>query len=54
MKKKMERLSDELFRPITVREGRCAFGGGRGGTPTTFVETNNPNPDGYIDGESHN
>jgi hypothetical protein len=52
MKKKMERLSNELFRPITVREGRCAYGGR--GTPTTFVETNNPNPDGYIDGEGHN
>ena len=51
MKKKLERLGDELFRPLTVREGRCAFGGG---TASTIFETANPNPDFQTDGESHN
>jgi hypothetical protein len=51
MKKKMERLGDKLFEPLSVPEGRYVYGGS---TPTTLVETNNPNPDNYLDGESHN
>jgi hypothetical protein len=53
MKKKMEKLNDELFRPLDLPEGRRAFGASRS-TPTTIVETNNPNSDFLLDGEGHN
>ncbi|MFL6236693.1 MAG: hypothetical protein ACJ76N_26425 [Thermoanaerobaculia bacterium] len=50
MKKKMERLSDELFRPLTPAEQRRTFGGATQ-TAVTAYETANPNPDFARDGD---
>jgi hypothetical protein len=50
MKKKMERLSDELFRPLTPAEQRRTFGGTTQ-TAVTIYETANPNPDTARDGD---
>ena len=51
MKKKMERLSDELFRSLTPVEQRRTFGGGTQ-TANTIFETANPNPDFQRDGDN--
>jgi hypothetical protein len=51
MKKKMERLSDKLFRPLTPIEQRRTFGGGTQ-TAVTAYETANPNPDFARDGDN--
>ncbi len=51
MKKKMERLDDELFQPLTATETKriSAFGTQ---TATTIFETANPNPDFQRDGDN--
>lgn len=54
MKKKMERLSDELFRPLTAGEQKRARGASGPTTETavTIYETANPNPDFQRDGDN--
>ena len=49
--KKMERIGDELFRPLTPSEAQQIFAGGTQ-TATTLVETSNPNPDFSRDGDN--
>jgi hypothetical protein len=51
MKKKMERLSDELFRPLTPAEQRRIAGALTTQTAVTIFETANPNPDSQRDGD---
>lgn len=51
MKKKMERLSDELFRPLAPAEQRRTFGG-HTQTANTIFETANPSPDFSHDGDN--
>jgi hypothetical protein len=57
MKKKMERLSDELFRPLTPAEQKW-IAGRKGGdppvttTPITAYETFDPVPDWARDGDN--
>jgi len=51
MKKKMERLSDELFRPLTPAEQRRIAGAITTTTAVTIFETANPNPDFQRDGD---
>ena len=50
MKKKMEKLDGELFKNLTVEEGRWTAGQ----TATTLYETGNPTSDYHLDGEGHN
>jgi hypothetical protein len=50
MKKKMEKLSGELFRPLTATEQKRTFGGATQ-TAVTAYETANPNPDFARDGD---
>jgi hypothetical protein len=54
MKKKMERLSDELFRPLTSAEQKWINGSAipRTETAVTAYETANPNPDFARDGDN--
>ena len=53
MKKKMERLSDELFRPLTSAE-QTLVGGSTPvtTTPITIFETYKPAPDWSRDGDN--
>jgi hypothetical protein len=51
MKKKMERLSGELFRPLAPAEQRRTFGGTTQ-TANTIYETANPSPDFQRDGDN--
>lgn len=51
MKKKMERLDDALFRPLTVAEQRRIHAGRTTQTAVTLYETANPNPDTARDGD---
>jgi hypothetical protein len=51
MKKKMERIDDELFRPLTPNQVRDVAGFGTQ-TSTTILETANPNPDFSRDGDN--
>ena len=51
MKKKMERLSDELFRTLTPAEQRRTAGAFTTTTAVTIFETANPNPDSQRDGD---
>ena len=56
--KKMEKLSGELFRPLTPAEQKriCGRFGGGGGpvttTPITIFETYDPAPDFHRDGDN--
>jgi hypothetical protein len=50
MKKKMERLDDKLFQPLTPNQIRDVAGFGTQ-TATTIFETANPNPDFSRDGD---
>jgi hypothetical protein len=59
MKKKMERLDDELFRPLTdAEQGRITGDGGKGCDPPqtytaiTIFETFDPVPDWTRDGDN--
>jgi len=54
MKKKMERLSDELFRSLTPAQQRWTRGsfGPTTQTAVTAYETANPNPDFQRDGDN--
>jgi len=51
MKKKMERLDDKLFRPLTATETRRAAALGTQ-TATTVYETSIPSPDFSRDGDN--
>jgi len=54
MKKKMERLGDELFRPLTLTEQRQIGAASRPITTTTAItllETQDPFPDYTKDGD---
>jgi hypothetical protein len=54
MKKKMERIADELFRPLTLAEQRRVGGGDDTVTTTTAItllETQDPSPDYTRDGD---
>ena len=54
MKKKMERLDDELFRPLTLTEQRQIGAASRPITTTTAItllETQDPFPDYTKDGD---
>jgi hypothetical protein len=50
MKKKMERLDDKLFRPLTLAEQR-RISGGATQTAVTAYETSVPSPDFARDGD---
>jgi hypothetical protein len=57
MKKKMERLGDELFRPLTPTEQTLIAGRIEGDTPVTttpvtMFETYDPAPDWSRDGDN--
>ena len=49
--KKMERIDDTLFRPLTTAEANLVFAGGTQ-TAVTLVETSNPAPDFSRDGDN--
>jgi hypothetical protein len=49
--KKMERIDDQLFRPLTTAEAKLVFAGGTQ-TSTTLIETSNPAPDFSRDGDN--
>jgi hypothetical protein len=51
MKKRMERLDDRLFQPLTAAETKRISASGTQ-TVTTIYETNNPNPDFQRDGDN--
>jgi len=51
MKKKMERLDDKLFRPLTATETRRATAALGTQTATTVYETSIPSPDFSRDGD---
>jgi hypothetical protein len=48
--KKMERIDDKLFTPLTVAQQKRVTGAGTQ-TSTTIFETNNPAPDFSRDGD---
>jgi hypothetical protein len=50
--KKMERIGDELFRPLTTAETARIAAGFRTTTADTLVETSNPAPDFLRDGDN--
>jgi hypothetical protein len=53
MKKKMERLDDKLFRPLTEGEQKRIRGAAfHTYTAVTLLETTNPNPDTQRDGDN--
>jgi hypothetical protein len=52
MKKKMERLSDELFRPLSPAEQKRTSGAFTTYTAVTLLETYNPAPDYKRDGDN--
>jgi hypothetical protein len=52
MKKRMERLDDELFRPLTAAETKRISATFGTQTATTIYETANPNPDFQRDGDN--
>jgi len=49
--KKMERIDDQLFKPLTIAEQKRVTAGGTQ-TATTIYETANPNPDFQRDGDN--
>jgi len=49
--KKMERIDDPLFRPLTTAEVSLAYAGVTTQTAVTLVETSNPAPDFSRDGD---
>ncbi len=51
MKKKMERIDDSLFRPLTAAEQRRITGAFQTYTAVTIFETSNPSPDFTRDGD---
>ena len=51
MKKKMERISGELFKPLTVAEQKRITAALTTTTATTIFETYNPSPDFSRDGD---
>ena len=51
MKKKMEKIGDKLFRPLTPNQARDVAAGFSTQTATTIFETANPNPDFSRDGD---
>lgn len=56
MKKKMERLDDELFRPLTFAEHKRIRGASGNVTTTTAItllETQDPSPDYTRDGDTN-
>jgi hypothetical protein len=50
MKKKMEKLTHPLFRPLTLRQAQRSLGA----TATTIYETGADGGDFHLDGDSHN
>ncbi|MFL6195082.1 MAG: hypothetical protein ACJ75H_12980 [Thermoanaerobaculia bacterium] len=51
MKKKMEKIGDELFRPLNAGENRRVQAGVTTTTATTIFETYTPSPDFSRDGD---
>jgi len=51
MKKKLERIGGELFKPLTAAEQKRITAGFTTTTATTIFETANPNPDFSRDGD---
>ena len=49
--KKMERIDDRLFRPLTTAAAKQVFAGGTQ-TATTLAETSHPAPDFSRDGDN--
>jgi hypothetical protein len=49
--KKMERISDSLFKPLTTAQQKRVHGGVSTQTATTIYETANPSPDFARDGD---
>ncbi|HZF08024.1 MAG TPA: hypothetical protein VFE33_04455 [Thermoanaerobaculia bacterium] len=49
--KKMERIDDQLFRPLTPAQTTRVTGGVTTQTAVTLVETSNPAPDFSRDGD---
>jgi hypothetical protein len=52
MKKKMERLDDKLFRPLSATEQRRIIGAITTQTPVTLKETYTPSADYSRDGDN--
>jgi hypothetical protein len=52
MKKKMERISDPLFRPLTTAQQKRVNGSVTTQTAVTVYETNDPAPDFHRDGDN--
>jgi len=51
MKKKMERIGDPLFKPLTTAQQKRVHGSVTQ-TAVTIFETNNPSPDFQRDGDN--
>jgi hypothetical protein len=51
MKKKMERIDDKLFTPLTTAQQKRVTAGFTTQTAVTAYETANPNPDFARDGD---
>ncbi|HEX3525523.1 MAG TPA: hypothetical protein VH988_00520 [Thermoanaerobaculia bacterium] len=49
--KKMERMDDKLFKPLTAAQQKRAGGAVTTQTAVTIYETNNPAPDFQRDGD---
>lgn len=52
MKKRMERIGDELFQPLTIAEQKRITATVTTTTVTTAYETYNPSPDFTRDGDN--
>jgi len=52
MKKRMERIDDKLFKPLTIEQQRRIQAGFTTQTAVTAYETANPNPDFARDGDN--
>jgi hypothetical protein len=50
MKKRMEKIDDKLFKPLTIAQQKQVYAGATQ-TATTIFETANPNPDFSRDGD---
>ena len=51
MKKRMEKIDDKLFEPLTIAQQKQVYGGATR-TSTTIYETSNPSPDFARDGDN--
>jgi len=52
MKKRMEKIDDKLFKPLTAAQKKRVHAGFTTQTAVTIYETSNPNPDFSRDGDN--